>query len=323
MGTARGAARLTLGLAVLALLVLGVLHFGELERFIALLRGIEPQRLLPAVLLQATTYLCTAGVWWAALASMRHRRSLKSLVPLSLAKVFTDQALPSAGLSGAMLLAFGLGRRGLPPKAVSGVLLVALVSYYAAYLIAALAALGFLWRHHRANAALVAAAAIFLAITILVPAGALLLRRWAGRRLPAWLESRHLPLHVLETLAAAPGDVLRNGRLLRSALALQLGVIALDALTFWIMLAALGQSVAFPVAFVAFVVASVTSMIGLVPLGLGTFEVAAVGALHLLGVEVEAALAATLLLRGATFWLPMLPGLWIARREMRRPTPPA
>jgi hypothetical protein len=28
------------------------------------------------------------------------------------------------------------------------------------------------------------------------------------------------------------------------------------------------------------------------------------------------AVAATLLLRGFTLWLPMLPGLWLARREM-------
>ena len=34
------------------------------------------------------------------------------------------------------------------------------------------------------------------------------------------------------------------------------------------------------------------------------------------GIAVEAALAATLLLRGFTFWLPMLPGVWLARREM-------
>jgi hypothetical protein len=31
---------------------------------------------------------------------------------------------------------------------------------------------------------------------------------------------------------------------------------------------------------------------------------------------IEAALAATLLARGFTFWLPMAPGLTIARREM-------
>jgi hypothetical protein len=51
---------------------------------------------------------------------------------------------------------------------------------------------------------------------------------------------------------------------------------------------------------------------------LGTFEGAAVTMLHVLGVDVEAALAATLLLRGLTFWLPMIPGLWLARREIAR-----
>ncbi|MDG0024643.1 hypothetical protein [Trinickia sp. Y13] len=45
---------------------------------------------------------------------------------------------------------------------------------------------------------------------------------------------------------------------------------------------------------------------------------ASVGMLSLLGVSVAAALAATLLLRGMTFWLPMLPGVWLARREIGR-----
>ncbi len=38
--------------------------------------------------------------------------------------------------------------------------------------------------------------------------------------------------------------------------------------------------------------------------------------LHLFSVPLEAALASVLLLRGFTFWLPMIPGLWLARREM-------
>jgi hypothetical protein len=53
-----------------------------------------------------------------------------------------------------------------------------------------------------------------------------------------------------------------------------------------------------------------------IPLGLGTFEAACVGMLSLLGVAMETALAATLLLRGLTFWLPMVPGLWLAKREI-------
>lgn len=40
--------------------------------------------------------------------------------------------------------------------------------------------------------------------------------------------------------------------------------------------------------------------------------------LHLLGVAIETALAATLSLRGLTSWLPMPPGLWLARLEIAR-----
>jgi hypothetical protein len=39
--------------------------------------------------------------------------------------------------------------------------------------------------------------------------------------------------------------------------------------------------------------------------------------LGVLGVPVEAALAATLLLRGFTLWLPMFPDMWLARRALR------
>jgi uncharacterized membrane protein YbhN (UPF0104 family) len=83
------------------------------------------------------------------------------------------------------------------------------------------------------------------------------------------------------------------------------------------MLRAIGQEAPVTGVFASFMIASVTAMIGPVPLGLGVFEGASVAALHLVGVELEAALTATLLLRGFTFWLPMLPGLWLARRELR------
>jgi uncharacterized membrane protein YbhN (UPF0104 family) len=54
-----------------------------------------------------------------------------------------------------------------------------------------------------------------------------------------------------------------------------------------------------------------------VPLGLGAFEGTSTAMLRLFGVPFEAALAATLLLRGFTLWLPLLPGLVITRRMSR------
>ena len=41
-------------------------------------------------------------------------------------------------------------------------------------------------------------------------------------------------------------------------------------------------------------------------------------AAFLLGLAIETALAATLLLRGLTFWLPMVPGLWLAMLERQQ-----
>jgi len=50
------------------------------------------------------------------------------------------------------------------------------------------------------------------------------------------------------------------------------------------------------------------------PGGLGAFEAASVLTLKVIGVSAPVALAATLLFRGLSFWLPMLPGFWFARR---------
>jgi hypothetical protein len=100
-------------------------------------------------------------------------------------------------------------------------------------------------------------------------------------------------------------------------LALQSSIFVLDALTLGSVFRALGESVPFVTVFASFIMASVIATIGFVPLGLGTFEASSVAMLGVLGADVEPALAATLLLRGLTFWLPMLPGLWLARREMQ------
>jgi uncharacterized membrane protein YbhN (UPF0104 family) len=62
-----------------------------------------------------------------------------------------------------------------------------------------------------------------------------------------------------------------------------------------------------------------TAVTGTLPLpgNLGTFEAALVAMLHLVGVRIEPALAAALLLRGFTIWMPMIPGLWYSRRLAR------
>jgi len=57
--------------------------------------------------------------------------------------------------------------------------------------------------------------------------------------------------------------------------------------------------------------------LGPVPGGLGIFEAASVATLKLMGVPIAAGLAATLLFRGFSYWLPMAQGILLARRETR------
>lgn len=52
-----------------------------------------------------------------------------------------------------------------------------------------------------------------------------------------------------------------------------------------------------------------------------TFEATSVLMLRMVGIDVAVALSATLLFRGLSFWLPMLPGYWCSRRVLAAPGP--
>ncbi|HVM77370.1 MAG TPA: lysylphosphatidylglycerol synthase transmembrane domain-containing protein [Stellaceae bacterium] len=305
------------GLLALAAVILVVGRIGELRRFAELAREAEPRWLAAAFGLQVLTYLCASSVWHAALARAGARRSLRSLVPLGVAKLFTDQALPSGGISGTLLVMRGLARRGVPTPIAMGALLVGLVSFYIAYGVAALGGLAVLQIYDAIGPVVMAVAAVFALFVVGVPVIVLSLRRVPSG---SWLRRlRHAP-HVtalLDAVAAAPSDLLRDPLLMAKTTILQLAIFLLDAATLGVMLRALGQSVPPVYVFGSFMVADVVATIGPIPLGLGIFEGASVAMLSMTGVSIEAALAGTLLLRGFTFWLPMLPGLWLAHRELR------
>lgn len=304
------------GLLTLFALVLVVLHIGTIGEFSRLAWAARPVWLLLACVAQAATYVSAALVWRQALRRAGHPRSLGTLVPLGVAKLFTDQVVPSGGVSGAILVAQGLTRRGVPTNVAMAALLVGLVAYFAAYLASVLTSLGILWRHDRANPPVFVVVVIFVAIVVAIPSGVLWMKQWGDRLPTRWV--RRLPgaAHLLKAIAEAPTGLLHDPVLLAETVTLEFSVFALDALTLWLAFRALGDSPAIWIAFVSFVMASMAATLGPIPLGLGTFEAACVGMLSLLGVAIEAVLAATLLLRGLTFWLPMLPGLWLARREI-------
>jgi uncharacterized protein (TIRG00374 family) len=121
----------------------------------------------------------------------------------------------------------------------------------------------------------------------------------------------------LQTLHDAPKEALHDRTLLLQTTALQFGIFVLDAATLGVCLAAVGTTADPTWLFVALVIASLVATITIIPSGLGTFDATMLGMLHLGGVSVTHGVAAVLLFRGFTLMLPLLPGLWLARRELK------
>ncbi len=306
-----------LGLLLVLTLIFTVVHLGELENFLMLVQHASPAWLLLALILQIATYVCAAAVWQQALRQAGESLTLCSLVPLGVAKLFSDQALPSGGVSGAGLLIAVLNRRGVSAERSLGILIHSMVGYYAAYLLVALASLLLLWFHHKITQWILIPLALFFAAMVALPFLVLGIHR-VSRYIPPALLQRWTKLQTfLEQIRNSRADVLRKPWLIARITLLQLCVFLLDALTLWVVLVAIGIKISFVAALPSFVIASIVATISPIPLGLGTFEASCVGMLTMFNISAEAALTATLLLRGFTVWLPMLPGLWLARRSLR------
>ncbi|MFL9950439.1 lysylphosphatidylglycerol synthase domain-containing protein [Paraburkholderia agricolaris] len=103
-----------IGLMGFIAVILVVLHIGSLQKMTELIRSARPAWMLAALAVQSGTYVSAAFVWRAALRQAGHPLSLRTLIPLGIAKVFTDQVLPSGSISGTILVVHGLTGRLVP-----------------------------------------------------------------------------------------------------------------------------------------------------------------------------------------------------------------
>jgi glycosyltransferase 2 family protein len=315
----RTALRWLPGVIIFPALVVVVLHYGSIEKFGELLRSARPEWLVPALAAQFATYGLVALSWHLVLLRAGEGRPFRTLFRLGVAKLYTDQAVPTGGISGSVLVVKALERRGVPNHVAMAALLVGMVSFYGADVVAAAVCLVLLWLHDEASGTLVALVTVFVLIEVAIPSAVLWARSHAKEMiLPNWIKRLPGVEALFDAVADAPDDLLQDPLLIGVTSACQLGIIGLDALTLWLSCLAIGVPAPLWVTFSAFAVGGIVAMIAPSPLGLGTFAAGTTGMLALLGMPMEAALSATVLLRGLTFWLPMLPGVWIARQELSR-----
>jgi uncharacterized protein (TIRG00374 family) len=303
--------------AILLAAVVGVgVRYGESQRFAEMLTRAEPIWLIVGVVLQLGTYFCTAVILKLGLNRSGTRVRMRSLVPLGLVKLFIDQVVPTGGIAGTVLIIRALERRGVPVGLSTAAVVVSLLGFYLAYAVSVLLCLVIFWIRSHLSPVVLSVVTIVSLVTAVIPVTLLWLTRGGAHGVPHWIRRFPGLRPVLEAIEQAPTSTLHDRRLLLQAAALQFAIILLDAATLRAMLLALGVTVPAAVAFASFVLASIVATVSLLPGGIGPFEAGSVGTLRLLGVPLEASVAATLLLRGFTLWLPMVPGLWLARREM-------
>jgi Mg2+-importing ATPase len=313
-----------IGAALLAALIAAVSQLAEEREFARLLASARPAWLLVAAALQAATYVAQAEVFRAA-TPLAAQRSLSRawLYELSLTKLFLDQALPSAGVSSTAMIVKALESRGVSRSVAAACAMINIASYHAAYVLALCAALAIASMRRETSWVLLSLSGFFIAFATAMSVGIIAL---AGRKAtPGSLVTRVPGLRgVVQLLERADATLVRQHRVLRRTTMWQLAIVLLDAATMWACLRAIGADAPPAGVFVSFMVASLVRTMGVVPGGLGTYEATSVLTLRLLGISVSAALSATLMFRGLSFWIPMLPGFWASHRILqRRPSPRA
>ncbi len=302
-----------LGIALVAGVTFGALHFSEAEQIAAIAENARPFWLLAAIVLQLATYVAQGEIWRVIARAAAFPLSFGTVFRLSLAKLFIDQALPSAGLSGTAAVSKYFEQRGMARPAVMASIVISLVSYFAVYAVLLLTALVLLPLPAAArNVVTFATVAFLVGCAVLV--WVLLRSTDSSGRLAQMLSRLRLVQPLARSLAESDPKLVRDRHVVLASCAGQAAIVLLDAVTVWALIHALGHASSIVPVFASFMISNLFRTLGVLPGGLGTFETSSVLTLQLTGVPLPVALSATLLFRGLSFWLPMVPGIYLARR---------
>ncbi len=301
---------------LLAIALYAFFHWQETLELFGLLRRADTGWMILAILTQIPTYIFAGIVWDLSARALNYSLTLKSLTELAIEQLAVGQIIPSGGLAGNIIVIRAMKRFGLPTTLAIEIFFIETLSFYIAYALVALVSILILWWHNDITSLISTLVSIFFAIQVTLSFliyAAVNHKNW---RVLLWLkEKKFLPklFGVIENISK---DRVFSGRLLFETSLFRLGVFALDTLTLFAILRAIGASASLTTAFVALVIASIAGTVVLLPGGIGGYEAASILILNLFGVPVGSAIAATAILRGLTLWLPLIPGIILARQDL-------
>jgi len=307
-----------LGFALTATLIYLARHVHEVGEFMHLVRGATWSWLGIALVLQAGTYIAQGEIWWIIGRTAGKHLHRPLLYKLSLAKLFIDQALPSAGMSGTVVVAQALEREGLNRHAVRAGILINTTSFFIAYVISLLVALALVIYSGYDRSWILWTTILFIVLGTGLTVGMFLLTGKRIAKVPERFQHIKVVREPMTLMQDADPKLVRNFRLQSITTFYQLLTFALDAVTLWVLIHSVYANGPIRNVFASFMIANVLRTVSFIPGGLGTFEAAAVYMLSLNRIPVAVGLSAVLLFRGITFFLPMAPGLWFSRHMTKK-----
>lgn len=307
-----------LAVLLIAAIVFAVFHWADVKKFADLVSHAQPAWLLAAVGVQLATYVALAGQWMIVLKADKSPRPFGKLLALTVTKHFADQLVPTSGMSGNVVVTDRLMSVGSSRETAVATVILAILAYYASFALAAVAVLVLLWLHGHSNWIVIGLISAFLALSAAIPTLTLWLQKKGRKAAPRWLRKFGPIRQLFDMIGDAPSELVRDPALIAAMTGLNAAVLVFDALTLLFCLFALGLDAPFAAAFAAFMMGSIVATLGPVPMGLGSFEAACIATLRIMGVPFEAALSATLLYRGFTLWLPLIPGAITTRRDLKK-----
>lgn len=305
------------GFVLLAALVFVAAKKSDPKKFLEIASHASPRWMGVAVALQIGTYVCAAAVLRLGLARGRStkRVGLFRLVPLGLMKIFVDQALPTGGAGGTILVVRAMEKQGASQHSATRAVVAGLFGFYFAYALAVALSLIVLWMHGPVNRTVRILASLVGIVLLALPALLVWLAH-VSQSPPRWLRKIPFVGSRARLLGKAAADAMKDRVLLAGDTGLQLAIFVLDSTTLYAILHALGRDPGPVRVFASFIMASVAATLSVLPGGVGVFEAGSILMLRLMGEGLEVAFAATILFRGLSLWLPMLPGSILARRVM-------
>ena len=253
-----------LGAAILVAVVLAALHVAEGRELIDVAGRAKPWWLVLAVCLQGATYLAQAEIFRRVPRAAGYDLPLTAAYELSLAKLFIDQALPSAGIGSTIVVAKALERRAVPRAVVAASMVINIASYHAAYVVCLSLALALTTSRGETHVPVVVVSVLFIAFSVAVTTGLLLLSGRDVDRIAVTLQRFPALRNALVFLKDADPHLTRHPSLLVEAATWRTVIFVLDAATMWVLIQSLGTTASPGAVFASFMIASVFRTVGIV-----------------------------------------------------------